>query len=101
MLRHPFRALTPYLGCLSERVNPISRIDRVTVAALLAAHLQGLEFGTLRVLSYLRQRIALEYINCEAMRGVVRRLHPCILPAAHRRKGGYGVRDQGLGQGRR
>src|SRR5674476_1147466 len=22
MLRHPFRALTPYLGCLSERVKP-------------------------------------------------------------------------------
>ena len=37
--------------------------------------MQGLEFGSLRVLSYLRQRIALEYINCEAMRPLDNHIH--------------------------
>src|SRR5665648_1208895 len=49
MLRHPFRALRPYLGCLSERVKP--NADHLAAAVLmhrvgdherLGAHLAGL-----------------------------------------------------------
>jgi hypothetical protein len=47
------------------------RIDRATVAALLVAHMQGLGFGALRAPSYLRQRIAVEYINRKALRPLV------------------------------
>jgi putative transposase len=37
MLRHPFRALTPYLGCLSERVKPKRRRLRFSDGLLINA----------------------------------------------------------------
>ena len=40
MLRHPFRALTPYLGCLSGRVKPNAFVLR-TVLVPSVMHLFG------------------------------------------------------------
>src|SRR5665647_332848 len=57
MLRHPFRALTPYLGCLSERVKPNKRRQKKLERALSASREQAGEI--------LEEAGKTEYFCCE------------------------------------